>query len=145
MLRFNRETRHVLTEDEVRATNWYLVCIGFAALCGVWGFFGKSAFLPRTIGLAALFFTSAITQVFEATPGYVRRRMAVLTLIAAAALVLTPVALIAGLVWILSTKQTGLMVPFIRGIFWVPVAVVLYSAFADNIRQHFEKQRPDEG
>src|SRR5687767_9434279 len=41
MLRFNPGTRHVLTEDELRATNWYLVCIGFAALCGVWAFLGK--------------------------------------------------------------------------------------------------------
>jgi hypothetical protein len=27
--------------------------------------------------------------------------------------------------------------------FWLPLAVVLYSAFADDIRMWFEKRQPD--
>ena len=142
LLRFDPETRHVLTDDEVKATNWYLVCFGFAALCGVWASFGKAGLLARTLGITGLYFTRAISEVFESTPGYVRRRMAGITIFAAACLVLTPVILVAGLAWIISTKQTHLLAGFVRKVLWIPLAVILYTVCVDNIRQYFERQRP---
>jgi len=144
LLRFDRKTRHVLTDDEIRATTWYLVCFGFAALCGIWASFGRSGYLLRAIGLTALFFTQAVSQTFQAPPGYVRRRMAVLSIVAACCLVLAPVIFVAGLVWIIGTRQSHLLGPFIRIVFWIPVAVMLFSVFADTIREYFEKRRPDE-
>lgn len=143
LLRFDREMRHVLTEDEIRATNWYLVCFGFAALCGLWAFYAKTGFLPRVMGITALFFTRVVSEVFEATPGYVRRWMAGFAITGAACLVLTPVILVAGLIALKSTRQTHLIVAFVRTVIWLPAAVMLLSAFADDIRRYFEKRRPD--
>ena len=143
VLRFDRETRHVLTEDEIKATNWYLVCFGFAALCAVWATFGKAAFLARICGLTALYLTRAVTEVFEASPGYVRRRMSSLTIAAGSAVVLTPVFLGMGAIWLLSSKQAHLLPRLAMVGLSMPLAVMLFTAFVDDIRQYFEKRRPD--
>jgi tetratricopeptide (TPR) repeat protein len=143
VLRFDRESRHVLTDDEIKATNWYLVCFGFAALCGVWAVFGKATLLARTVGVTALYFTRAVSEVFEATPGYVRRRMAGLAIAAALAVVLTPVILFVGIVWLVSTRQTQLLTRFILTVLWIPIAVMLFCSFVDDIRKYFENRRPD--
>jgi tetratricopeptide (TPR) repeat protein len=143
LLRFDRDGKHALSEDEKRATNWYLVCFLFAGLCGTWSFFGKSALLPRTLGVTALFFTQAVGEVFASTPGYVRRRMAGFTIAAAAVLVLSPFLFVGVVVWILVTKRTEFLKPAIQLVIWIPIAVLLFSVFAENLRQWLEKRRPD--
>jgi hypothetical protein len=143
VLRFDRESRHVLTEDEIKATHWYLVCFGLAALCAVWAAFGKGALLPRACGLTMLYLTRAVSEVFEATPGYVRRRMAALTITAGAAVVLTPVILVAGAIWLVANKHLQLLPRVIMGVLSIPIAVMLYSSFVHDIRQFFERRRPD--
>ena len=145
VLRFDRESRNVLTEDEVRASNWHLVCFGFAALCGLWAALGKTVFLSRILGVTALYFTRAVSEVFEATPGYARRRMAALAITAATMLVLTPPILIAGILWLKSMNQIRLAPAFVGKVLWIPIAVMGFTVFVDNIRAYFEKRRPDEG
>jgi hypothetical protein len=95
--------------------------------------------------MAALFFCQAIAQTFEAKPGFVRKRMVVLTAIAAACLVLTPVIGIGAVVWMIASKQVGLGGIVLRVAVWLPLAVVLYSSFSDNIREWLEQRRPDQG
>lgn len=144
LLRFDRDGKHALSADEIKATNWYLVCFVFAALCGAWASFGKAAMLPRTLGVTTLFFTRAIGEVFESTPGYVRRRMAGFTIGAAALLVFSPILFVGGFIWIMVTKRIEFLKPLLQFIIWVPASVMLFAAFSDNIRQWLEKRRPSE-
>lgn len=143
LLRFDRDGQHALSEDERRATNWYLACFGFAALCAAWAFTAKSSGIPRGLGIAALFFCRAISETFSATPGYVRQWMARCTIIAACCLMLSPFVGIAGLVSVIITKEIQPGLTLIRTAIWLPVAVVIYSAFADDIREWFEQRQPD--
>jgi tetratricopeptide (TPR) repeat protein len=118
VLRFGRESRHVLTEDEIKATNWYLVCFGFAALCGVWAATGNMTLLARTLGVTALYLTRAVDETFEATPGYVRRRMATLSAVAGGGVVLTPVILFAGVFWLGYNRELQMLPRFVFAVSW---------------------------
>lgn len=142
LLRFDRDGKHALSEDELKATNWYLPCIAFAALCLVWMCFAKNPTLPRGMAMASFFLCLAVSQVFEATPGYVRRRMAILTALAGASLVLTPVAMIVGVI-LIAAKLGYVGARLILVMFWMPIAVMLFTMFADDIRNWLEKRRPD--
>lgn len=143
LLRFDRDGRHALSEDERRSTNWYLVCFGFAALCALWAFTARSSGIPRGLGFASLFFCRAISETFSATPGYVRRWMARCTIAAATALIVSPFIGIAGLVSVLITKEVNPGLLLVKIAIWLPVVVIFYSAFADDVRVWFEKRQPD--
>jgi hypothetical protein len=67
MLRFDSEGRHALSADELRATNWYLPCLGFGGLCLIWMCLSKGGALPRELGMASFLLCFAVSQVFEAT------------------------------------------------------------------------------
>ena len=143
LLRFDRDGRHALSDDERRATNWYLVCFGFAALCGLWAFATKSSGIPRGLGFAALFFCRAISETFNASPGYVRKWMARCTLFTAGCLIISPFIGIAGLMAVIITKEVNPGLILIRTAIWLPVLVIFYAAFADDVRGWFEKRQPD--
>ncbi len=143
LLRFDRDGRHALSEDERRATNWYLVCFGFAALCAAWAFAAKSSGIPRGLGIAALFFCRAISETFDAPPGYVRMWMTRCTILAGGCLIISPFVGIAGLVTVLITKEVNPGLILVRTAIWLPVLVIFYAAFADDVRDWFEKRQPD--
>jgi tetratricopeptide (TPR) repeat protein len=143
MLRFDSEGRHALSADELRATNWYLPCLGFGALCLVWMCLSKGGVMPRGLGMASFFLCFAVSQVFEATPGYVRTRMAILTSLAGACLVVTTLLLVSG-VFLLFIKLGLLGGRLLIALIWVPAIVMLYTAFSDDLRNWLEKRRPDE-
>ena len=142
LLRFDPDGRHALSPDELKATNWYLPCLGFGALCALWSWQGKGASLPRGMGMASFFLCFAVTQVFESTPGYVRRWMAILTATAGACLVLTPFVLFSGLLLAIA-KHNVMGVKLILLTIWLPSAVMLYTACSEDIRNWLEKRRPD--
>jgi tetratricopeptide (TPR) repeat protein len=142
LLRFDPDGRHALSPDELKATNWYLPCLGFGALCALWSWQGKGASLPRGMGMASFFLCFAVTQVFEATPGYVRRWMAILTAAAGACLVLTPFVLFSGLLLAIA-KHSAIGIKIILLTIWLPSLVMLYTAFSEDIRHWLEKRRPD--
>ena len=86
--------------------------------------------------------TMPITQIFDATPGWVRRRMAWITVFAAALIPASFVTSVIALILILKFKihvfwllQLGLM--------YLPITSVLISAFANDIAAWLEKRRPD--
>lgn len=143
LLRFDRDGRHALSDDERRATNWYLVCFGFAALCAAWAFAAKPSGIPRGLGIASLFFCRAISETFNATPGYVRMWMARCTLLAAGCLIISPFVGIAGMIAVVITKEVNPGLILIRAAIWLPVLVVIYASFADDVRGWFEKRQPD--
>lgn len=143
LLRLDRDGRHALSEDERRATNWYLVCFGFAALCAMWAYTAKSAAIPRGLGIATLFFCRAISETFSATPGYVRQWMARCTIFAACCLIATPFLTFAGRLLVVITKEVQPGLTLVQTAIWLPVAVVFYSAFVEEIREWFEQRQPD--
>ena len=143
LLRFDPEGRHALSPDELSATNWYLPCLGFGVLCLGWLCLSKGGTVPRGMGMASFFLCSAVSQVFEARPGYVRTRMAILTSIAGACLVLTTLLLVSGL-FLLFAKLGPLGGRFLVALIWVPAMVMLYTAFSDDLRNWLERRRPDE-
>jgi tetratricopeptide (TPR) repeat protein len=142
LLRFDPEGRHALSPDELKATNWYLPCLGFGALCALWSWLGKGASLPRGMGMASFFLCFAVTQVFEATPGYVRRRMAVFTATAGVCLLLTPFVLFSGLLLAIA-KHGAMAMKVILFTIWLPSLVMLYTASSEDLRHWLEKRRPD--
>lgn len=143
ILRFDKEGRYVLSDDEKRATNWYLLCFALAGLCGLWAATSGNGRLPRQMGIGCLMFCAPLYQIFRATPGYVRRRMAWLTATLAAALlslpVVVPIALVILLRW---GNKSGIWL-MVNYLIWAPVVIVLFCAFSDTIRNWFERRRPD--
>lgn len=143
ILRFDPEGKHALSDDERRATNWYLVCFALAGLCGLWTAWSGNGFLPRQMGLAFLLLTGAVYETFQATPGYVRRRMAWVTIILGILIatlpVVGPLLLIVSLAWKL---KLGMLFA-VQYIVWLPLVVMLASVFADSLRNWLERQRPD--
>jgi tetratricopeptide (TPR) repeat protein len=143
ILRFDPEGRHALSDDEKRATNWYLVCFGLAGLCGLWAAWSGNGLMPRQIGIAFFILCGAVYETFQATPGYVRKRMGWLTLILGVLLATLPVAGPLLLVLCLAWKfKLGALIA-LQYILWLPVAVMLVSMFADGIRGWLEQRRPD--
>ena len=142
-LRFDREGRRALSEDELKATNWHLACFGCAALCAAWALWAKSATTPNRIAFGFLYLTHAVGCTFNATAGYVRKRMAFATWIAAGCLVLTPVFFLTGIMRILAVKKLAPGLPFVAVAIWLPVVAISISAFADDLRKWLEKRRPD--
>jgi tetratricopeptide (TPR) repeat protein len=143
ILRFDPEGRHALSDDERKATNWYLVCFALAALCGLWTAWSGNGFMPRQMGLAFLVLSGAVYETFQATPGYVRKRMAWLTIVLGALIaslpVVGPLLFVLCLAW---KSKLGLALA-LHYLMWLPVVVVLISVFSDSLRKWLERQRPD--
>lgn len=141
ILRFDKEGRFVLSDDEKRATNWYLLCFALAGLCGLWAATSGNGRLPRQLGIGCLLFCAPLYQIFQATPGYVRKRLSWLTAGMAAALLSLPVVVPVALVLLLrwgSKPGVWFMVQFL---IWGPVLIMLFCAFSDNIRNWLEKRQ----
>jgi len=143
ILRFDPEGKYALSDDEKRATNWYLVCFAFAGLCGFWTAWSGNGLMPRQMGIAFLILCGAVYETFQATPGYVRKRMGWMTLalglLLATLPVVGPVLLVLCLAW---TFKFGALVA-LQYILWLPVTTMLVSMFADSIRGWLERRRPD--
>lgn len=143
ILRFDREGRFALSDDEKRATNWYLVCFGLAALCGVWAVWSGKSFLPKQIGIATLFLCAPIQQTFSATVGHVRNRMAALTITVATVLLTLPI-MVPIAAWLVFELRSKLGMRLVLNYYlWTPTAILLFCAFSDSIRNWLEKRRPD--
>ena len=145
LLRFDREGRAALSEDEYRATNWYLACFAVAALCAVWALALNVASAPRQMGFAVLFLTRAIDEVYSATPGYVRRWMTWITGGVGAILLLTPVVGILGVFLIVKKISVPMGVALTLASAWMPLPTYLLATFADDLREWLERRRPDRG
>ncbi len=168
LLLAHRETRTVVSKDERKATLWclpLLVMILYAFV--TWFYMGsRTGSLTRFPG--QLFTWSLLTclvwETFDATKAWVRRRLAWLTLIAAAAITATTVIstiraqqfgrqLAAAILRpaapdkeILKTELKQLLAPQLKlnqRIRLVELAVLLLCAFSDNIRQFLERRAPD--
>jgi hypothetical protein len=142
LLRFDREGQHALSPDERRATNWYFPCLALGAACALWTWIGHGASLPRGMGMAAFFLCSAVTQAFEPASAYARRRMIVFTAIAGACLLLAPVVGFIG-IFLLATKRGAVGLSLVLFSLWLPVLVMLFAAFSEEIRNWLERHRPD--
>lgn len=143
ILRFDPEGRHALSDDEKRATNWYLVCFGLAALCGLWTAWSGNGSLPRQMGVVFLILSGLVYETFQASPGYVRKRLGWLTFACGALIATLPI--VGPLLLVLSlTARFRLGAMFaLQYIIWLPVIVVLVSGFSDSIRKWLERRRPD--
>lgn len=145
LLRFDREGRAALSDDEYRATNWYLACFAVAALCAVWALALNVSSAPRQIGVAVLFLTRAIDEVYSATPGYARRWMAWITSVAGGILLLTPVVGMLGVYLMVKKIVVTLGVTLTLASAWMPLPTYVLATFADDVREWFERRRPDRG
>jgi Flp pilus assembly protein TadD len=143
VLRFDPEGKHALSDDERRATNWYLVCFGLAALCGLWTAWSGKVAMPRQMGVAFLFLSGLVHTTFQASRGYVRKRLAWLTV--GLGVLLTTLPVVGPVLLVVSLKSS-----FPAGakfalyyLIWLPGLVMLTSAFSTSLRDWLEKRRPD--
>jgi tetratricopeptide (TPR) repeat protein len=143
ILRLDRDGRRALSADQVKASNWHaaslLAGLGMALL---WAMRGDLQM--RTLALTTLMLTMPIAHTFDATPGWVRIRMAWLTILAALLIPLSFVMFVAALYLRVKFKwhTTWLIMP---ALLYLPLASMLLSNFADNIAAWLEQRRPDAG
>ena len=141
VLRLDKQGRHALSPDQVRASNWQGVVLLVALGMGLtWAW--KGDFQMRTLAMPALMLTYAITNTYQATPGWVRTRMGWITIFAG---VLIPVCFIGFiLALVLAFKFKVNTVWMIKPVLvYLPMVSTLISAFSDNIAEYLEKRRPD--
>lgn len=141
ILRLDRDGRRALSPDELRASNWHAVCLLLALGMGLlWALKGSRQMSMLAYPTAAL--TLAITNTFQATPGWVRSRMKWITLFAAFLIPLSFVLLIVAAVLLVKHKQNTVWLIKLS-LIYLPVLSVCISAFSDNIAEFLEKRRPD--
>lgn len=141
VLRLDPDGRRALTPEKTRASNWHAVCLIAAfALALVW--FWKGDRQMKTFALATLMLTQLITEIFDATPGWVRQRLTWITLFATALIPASFVITLVALFLILKLKLHVLWMLKL-GLVYLPIVSVLISAFAHDIAEWLEKRRPD--
>jgi Flp pilus assembly protein TadD len=145
LLRFDKEGRRALSEDELKATNWYLACFAMAGLCVLWAIKANSTGAPRSLAIGFLMLTLVVSETYEATPGFVRRWMAVIARIAVGSMVLSPVFAVIGVVRRMAGGTKGEMLVYLQISIFLPLVAVLTAMFASDIREWLEKRRPDRG
>jgi hypothetical protein len=141
VLRLNREGRRAFSPDELRASNWHAVCLLIGLGLGlVWALKGRGLFGIYAYATIAL--CGAVTETFEATPGWVRTRMKWLTILAA---VIIPASYVLSIVLAVAILKYRLPLawPLKFTMFYLPVVSVCISGFADDIAEFLEKRRPD--
>lgn len=141
ILRFDRQGRHALSDDQVRASTWNGVCL-LVALLLAWMWAWKNARLMGTLALAAVMLTGLITNTFSAPPGWVRRRMAWVTIFAAALIPFSYVFAIISVVLVVKFKWPAALT-LKAALLYIPFTSVVISMFGDNILEWLIKRRPD--
>jgi hypothetical protein len=96
----------------------------------------------RTLAIPTLMLTYAITNTYQATPGWVRTRMGWITVFAGALIPVCFVGFIGAIV--LAVKYKVNTVWMIKPVLvYLPMVSTLISAFSDNLLAYLEKRRPD--
>ena len=141
VLRLDKQGRHALSPDQTRASNWHAVVLFVALGMGlIWAW--KGDFQMRTLAMPTLMLTYAITNTYQATPGWVRARMGWITILAGALIPVCFVGFILAIVLALKFKvNTVWMIK--PTLIYLPMVSTLISAFSDNIAGYLEKRRPD--
>jgi tetratricopeptide (TPR) repeat protein len=141
VLRLDRDGRRALTPDQIRASNWHAMSLLMALALGLlWAW--KGDVQMRLLAMSAAMLTIAITNTFDATPGWVRVRMMWITFFAAVLIPLSFVLFVTALYLLVRHKvNTVWMVKL--SLAFLPLTSVLISAFSDNIAAFLEKRRPD--
>lgn len=142
LLWLDKEGRHALSLNEVRASRWFCVCFVAAGLCLWWGAGAKDPRLAHQTGLGCLFLCRLVSSTYAATPGYVRRRMATLTIGASVFHVLSP---ILSIVLFVMLVRIPAPVPLLKACLMLGYVAVVLGGFSENIRVWLERRRPDSG
>jgi tetratricopeptide (TPR) repeat protein len=141
VLRLDRDGRRTISPDQTRASNWHLVCLVTALALGLlWTW--KGGILIRALAFATLMLTFAITNTYQASPGWVRTRMGWITIVAA---VLIPLSYFGVLAYLFVAIKLKMDLGATVRIFlvYMPLISTLLSAFSDNIAGFLEQRRPD--
>jgi tetratricopeptide (TPR) repeat protein len=141
VLRLDNEGRTALTPEKTSASNWNaLSLLAGLGIIALWAW--KGGRLLPSLAFAAISLTTAITNTFDASAGWVRRRMAWITLFAAAQIPLSYLMLLAFL--IVSLKSKVAVLSLLKLALYLPAVSILISSFSDNIAEFLEKRRPDQ-
>lgn len=141
ILRLDRDGRRALSPDQIKASNWHALCLlAGLGLALLWALRGDLQM--RTLALTTLMLTLPIAAIFEATPGWVRRRMVGYTILAA---LLIPISF--GLFVMAIYLRVKFKLPtawmIMPALLYFPLASLLLSNFADNVAAWLEQRRPD--
>ena len=142
LLWLDKEGRHALSRNEQRACRWFCACFAATGLCLWWGATIKDPGLAHRTALGFLFLCRLVSSTYAATPGYVRRRMATLTIGAAIFHVLSP---ILSLVLFVTMARLAAPVPVLIASLMLGYVAVALGAVSENIRVWLERRRPDSG
>lgn len=140
VLRFDPEGRRVLTPEQIRMSNWNMLCFLLAlAIMGLWAWQG-GRMLP-ILALSTVMLTSAVSNTFQASCTWVRVRMKWLTILAA---VIIPLAWLMPLLMLILALKFKLIFPWlIKSMFYLPVVSLAITGFSDELLEYFEKKKPD--
>lgn len=141
VLRASKRTRIALSPAELRASNWHLVCLLAALVFGLLAAW-KGDRQMRSLGLASLLLTFAITNTFAASEGWVRMRMGWVTIVAAVCIPLSFVIFVVSL-YLLLKHRIGSPGLIKLGLLYLPMISVLLSCFSDNLAETLERRKPD--
>ena len=142
LLSFDRDGRQALSPDELRATRWYLALMAAASLCLWWGLASEKTRTPFMMAVGFIFIVKMTSEVFESTPGYVRRRMVWLTVGTTALNILAPVFSVL-LILVALRSGAASVKPLVKMALMLAVVPILVASLSDNIRQWLERRRPD--
>jgi tetratricopeptide (TPR) repeat protein len=142
LLSFDSDGRQALSSSELRAIRWYPASITGALLCLWWGLASEKTRAPFMMAVGFIFMVKMISEVFESTPGYVRRRMTWLVVGTAALNILTPVFSVLLILWALHSGAAAAKL-MIRTALMLGLVPILIASFSDNIRNWLERRRPD--
>jgi tetratricopeptide (TPR) repeat protein len=140
LLWLDKQGRHALSLDEQRACRWFCACFVATGLCLWWGANTKDPGLAHRTALGFLFLCKLVSATYSATPGYVRRRMAALTIGTAIFHTLSPFLCIVLLVML---ARLAAPVPLLLASLMLAYVAVTLGVFSENIRAWLERRRPD--
>lgn len=137
------EGRLALSPAEIRAARWNLACFLLAALFFALGSMAKNPSKLYQMALSFLMLTRLISETFDATPGWVRKRLGWLSVISAACIFAAPIFLFVVLFQALRAGDTGWVSLAFKGSLFIGLVPVIAGGFADDIRLWLERRRRD--
>lgn len=137
LLRASHRGRHALSQAQLRASNWHIVCLGCGLLLAYWWAWSGGTRLAF-VALAATYMVVPVTETCEAE-GSVRRRMKWLTLALTSLLVLS---IAAPFLMVLALLSDQLMIALflLRFMVWSPLAVLIAASFSDDLREYLQRR-----